>query len=431
MSLYVTHFAQINKSPIPASPCYAGGQYATGQTMARRGATFSVAPWFLAHAWGATYTNNGAVGTPVIRAPNLVIAIPECVMSVLDLESLLQPVSAEEPCGPDLQYDADFIALESASQGKPEQQYGDTIIPAEDPDWREMYRLTQDLMPRTKDLRVAAHMTRASLAVDGLPGFRDGLKLVHGYIKDFWHDVHPLLDVEDANDPTERVNIVSSLADRLSTVLQLTKATLVRSAVLGQFSMFDVLVARGEYPAPGEEETPDIAAIEGAFLDCDVDELRTTAEAAGEAFEEVIGLEATITDFVGAANAVSLEELTRALKMIRDYLLGQLKARGEGDGGDEPGEGEAQAAEVQGASQGGAPVVAGQIASREDVIRTLDRICEYYDRYEPSSPLPLLLKRAKRLVTKGFIDILEDLTPDGVSQARHLGGMNQGHADDE
>mgnify|MGYP002624730922 CR=1 FL=1 len=350
-------------------------------------------------------------------------------MAVLDLETLLQPVSEEEPCGPDLQYDADFIALESASQGKEEQQYGDTIIPAEDPDWREMHRLARDLMPRTKDLRVACNMARASLEVDGLPGFCDSLKLVHRYIQDFWDHVHPQLDIEDANDPAERVNIVCSLADRLTTVMQLNKATLVRSPMLGQFSMFDVQVARGELPAPGEETPPDVAAIEGAFMDCDVDELRATTDAASAAYDEAIGLEATLTDYVGAANAVSLEALSNALRAIRDYLRGQLKARGEGeedvattedDGGTSPG-----------VPQAGGPVVQGQISSREDVIRTLDRICEYYDRYEPSSPLPLLLKRAKRLVTKSFIDILEDITPDGVSQARHLGGMDRGRDDDD
>jgi type VI secretion system protein ImpA len=56
----------------------------------------------------------------------------------------------------------------------------------------------------------------------------------------------------------------------------------------------------------------------------------------------------------------------------------------------------------------------------------LDKICDYYERYEPSSPLPMLLKRAKRLATKSFLDILEDLTPDGVSQARIIGGVEQG-----
>jgi type VI secretion system protein ImpA len=52
----------------------------------------------------------------------------------------------------------------------------------------------------------------------------------------------------------------------------------------------------------------------------------------------------------------------------------------------------------------------------------LDKICAYYSRYEPSSPVPLLLQRAKRLVSKDFMEILQDLTPDSVSQAQKICG---------
>ena len=59
----------------------------------------------------------------------------------------------------------------------------------------------------------------------------------------------------------------------------------------------------------------------------------------------------------------------------------------------------------------------GEIQGRADVLRMLDRICAYYAANEPSSPVPLLLGRARGLVNKTFIDILRDLAPNGVSQA--------------
>ena len=56
-----------------------------------------------------------------------------------------QPIAGEDPCGPNLEYDAQFAALERAAVGKPEQQIGTTIVKAEDPDWplveREARRL--------------------------------------------------------------------------------------------------------------------------------------------------------------------------------------------------------------------------------------------------------------------------------------------------
>jgi type VI secretion system protein ImpA len=66
--------------------------------------------------------------------------------------------------------------------------------------------------------------------------------------------------------------------------------------------------------------------------------------------------------------------------------------------------------------------MSGAINSRADVIRVLDKICDYYSVHEPSSPIPLLLRRAQRLVEKTFLEILEDMVPDGVNQAKIVSG---------
>ena len=67
----------------------------------------------------------------------------------------------------------------------------------------------------------------------------------------------------------------------------------------------------------------------------------------------------------------------------------------------------------------------GEIRTREDVLAALDRILKYYNRYEPSSPLPLLLRRAKRLATKSFMEIMKDLTPDSIPQLQQLAGSGE------
>ncbi len=58
----------------------------------------------------------------------------------------------------------------------------------------------------------------------------------------------------------------------------------------------------------------------------------------------------------------------------------------------------------------------GAIANRQDVLKTLDAICKYYAEYEPSSPVPVLLQRAKFLVTADFAAIVQNLLPDALSQ---------------
>ena len=66
--------------------------------------------------------------------------------------------------------------------------------------------------------------------------------------------------------------------------------------------------------------------------------------------------------------------------------------------------------------------VSGEVESRDDVLRSLDRILAYYARHEPSSPLPVLLTRARGLVQADFAAIVRNLIPDGLSQFEHLRG---------
>src|SRR5690606_28736020 len=72
-----------------------------------------------------------------------------------------------------------------------------------------------------------------------------------------------------------------------------------------------------------------------------------------------------------------------------------------------------------------APRRSGEILSREDVVRVLDQVIRYYERNEPSSPIPLLLERCKRLVPMSFPEILKELTPDGLKQLDLVAGKRE------
>jgi type VI secretion system protein ImpA len=338
-------------------------------------------------------------------------------MGAIDIEKLAQAVSEESPCGENLEYDPVFAAMERAAQGKPEQQYGDTVVPAEEPDWKEVRDQSLELLGRTKDLRAASYLVRALIRTDGLPGFRDGVTLIHRYLDSYWEGIHPQLDPEDDNDPTIRINSIVALSDPHSTLTGLRESPLVSSRTLGRFGLRDILVAKGEMPAPTEEgyEIPEMSAIEAAFLDCELEELQATAEAVDQSLEQIAGIEALLMEKVGPTNAPDINALPEVLRGCQIVLREQLARRGVG---------EAAAAGEEGAA-GEAAAISGEIRSREDVIRVLDRACDYFNRYEPSSPVPLLLQRAKKLVSKSFLDIIRDLAPDGSKQVENIAGVDK------
>ena len=59
----------------------------------------------------------------------------------------------------------------------------------------------------------------------------------------------------------------------------------------------------------------------------------------------------------------------------------------------------------------------------------LEKVSDYFTRYEPSSPVPFLLKRARSLVTKNFMEVLRDLAPGGTEQANLIFGLRDGESD--
>jgi type VI secretion system protein ImpA len=55
----------------------------------------------------------------------------------------------------------------------------------------------------------------------------------------------------------------------------------------------------------------------------------------------------------------------------------------------------------------------------------MEAVAEFFRQNEPSSPIPLLLDRAARLVSKNFLEVLADMAPDAVAQARAAGGLRK------
>jgi type VI secretion system protein ImpA len=109
------------------------------------------------------------------------------------------------------------------------------------------------------------------------------------------------------------------------------------------------------------------------------------------------------------------------LKEFEHLLSGWLESRGVDDI-DAPQVDPESQDEMASRPQATKKSISGAINNSQDVLNALKLICDYYKKNEPSSPVPLLLERAQRLVGKSFMDALMDIAPDGVSQASIIMG---------
>lgn len=330
---------------------------------------------------------------------------------------LLAAISATSPCGEDLEYDADFLHLERSAQGQPERSMGDSILPAEPPEWRGIQQQSLDLLSRSKDLRITHFLLQSTLALEGLPGLATSLELIDGLLRDYWEQLHPRLDADDDNDPTVRINALAGLASD-TTIGLLRDAILTRSRTFGPVSVRAALNAAGLQHFSGESLGSDHLA--GALQDSDPEHLDAIRHALSSARSAVESIEKQVSEQVGSASGVDLSALKQPLRLALQ-VLGQHAPQAA----DSPTEAEVEPAPGQEPSAPTAPAqprVSGEINSRDDVLRSLDRLLAYYSRHEPSSPLPVLLNRAKNLVNADFAAIVRNLIPDGMSQFENLRG---------
>lgn len=365
--------------------------------------------------------------------------------TLLPLASRLAQTDADHPSGPSLEYDVLFIAMERAASGREEQQYGQTVIEAEPPQWTAVQKLATDLLQRTHDLRIGVYLAESVIETEGLSGFTECLERLASWLQQEWETVHPQLDADDSFDPTLRVNTLTRLTDSQRVLQRLRTVLLTDVRGLGTVTIGD-LIAVAEMNSTDDSIKTTEATLSGG----PTEPLITAATSLRNAMAAVTRLDQAICERVGVAKSVEFAPLIRILKTPLSVLADRLERRGIRLDNVPKVEAPSAHSRLPEASLGEVslsheptteddssavdkptefkPLMTAvtprdwQIASRDDVTTALDRLCGYFAQYEPSSPIPLLLARAKRLVPMTFLEILQELGPDVLTQAQRLQG---------
>jgi type VI secretion system protein ImpA len=271
---------------------------------------------------------------------------------------------------------------------------------------------------------VILYLIRTLIQVEGWRGFRDGLSFLKECLTRYWDSIYPQLDPDDGMDPTSRINILEELASFDLIIRPLSLAVLVESKAVGRFCLRDIQYATDRLEVPKDQTKPDNAAINAAFLDVDDTALTDAYQALLESIKIIEQIDTFVNEKVGASQGAVLTPLKALLKEVRDdfnhYAGSRLAGGNDSEAIENESDAEAGNNDVKPVKARAA--VSGAIESRQDVVRTLDALCKYYADYEPSSPVPILLRRAKHLATADFMEIVQNLMPDALSQISSIKG---------
>lgn len=333
-------------------------------------------------------------------------------MATIDLSTITDAVSEEQPCGPDLdmEFDMDFMSFSAEIDGVIPTRYFDW-----DPsslDFKKYYDQIAGFLERTRDIRLLVPLAKLRILQSDLAGFADTVVAIHRLLRERWSDCHP--------QPGEFLDLgmgqLSTLDDMPNVVLPLQHAKLAQSRRSGPLTLRRWQVAHGEVKPREGEDALDPAALATGLAEADAAELAAMREILVRARDAVAGIRTICIEEAGFDKAPVIERLPQALEAAIEMLGGSAEAGAEG------GDGEAAADAEGAAAEGGAETVvvrlpAGAMANRGEAVAAMRAAERYFALQEPSSPVPMLLREAQAASGKNFFELVNELMPENAAGA--------------
>jgi type VI secretion system protein ImpA len=319
----------------------------------------------------------------------------------IDIDSLLAPISAATPAGSNLRADSSptsiYYKLKDARSGaRAAERRADSegALPGMLPEWQVILTLAPKALTETsKDLEVVAWFIEGLVRAYGFAGLRDGLKLAQGLVEQYWDSFYSL---EDEDGMATRLAPLAGLnghGNEGTLIQPLRKVAVTVSRGDGALAIYHYDQARALAAA---NESGGVFYIELlADLDGAIEVLGLLGQGLGER---------------AGRDAPSTSDIARVLTTIRDTvatfsadLVASARAAAE----------QGAPGAAQGANGAGAAGAAGgSLRGREDALRTLLQVAEYFRRNEPQSPISTSLDEIVRRAKMPFAELLAELLPD-------------------
>src|SRR5262245_59953962 len=117
----------------------------------------------------------------------------------IDFDILLAPISGDNTAGQYLRYEGTYDTLQEQMREDDNLEQGDWQRETKAAEWRAVIATaTEALATKSKDLQLAAWLTRALVKRHGFAGLRDGFQLLRELQERFWDQLYPELEDGDA-----------------------------------------------------------------------------------------------------------------------------------------------------------------------------------------------------------------------------------------
>ncbi|MBN9233920.1 MULTISPECIES: type VI secretion system protein TssA [Phyllobacteriaceae] len=378
---------------------------------------------------------------------------------MIDLALWQNPLDGANPSGEDLRNDPAFHELERLTEAQLKvihdggNKTSQSTIPV---DWPAVLEKAEELRLRGRDLRLLVIVTRALANEDGLAGLTQGLTLIAQTFEQYWDTMHPSLRTGAPREAAlRRINALLDLQNGQEGLLANLRQTVFFSPrPIGPISGRDLEQAALDERVMLQEAASGLGTAEKAALTSAHSQLlnRVRAGCTAQVDQAADAMTTLLTDArtsISAletldtalnaridGNGAAVPELKKFLQRLLTTLERNSSAGAAANDAAKPAPQAAEPAATPVRNGHGGETMASmashseasdglpdRINSRDEVVKCLDLVVAFYDRTEPSSPIPHLARRVRRMVHMDFVELMEDLAPSGLKEFRLLAGV--------
>lgn len=335
-----------------------------------------------------------------------------------DADTLLSPISADEPTGPSLRYEGTYDLIAGLRrEDDPTLAQGVWKTELKRADWPRVAQTCVDAIEtKSKDIQIAAWLLEAWLHVHGFAGIREGLHVIAELCDTYWDGVHP--DIENG-DVEYRLAPIYWIDDKLSIAARLIAVTAPDAEDLTAYSLADWQMA-GRRLAKPREEPPATVVTEARFQKSAAATPTPWLWGTGHDAKGALGALDELVDVLKSRcgpGAPALSKMRDAIAAALHVMSTTLESRGALI---------RPVAEADDRSLDTAVAIAADtldsrdawpgIRTRAEAYQRLAEAADFLSRTEPHSPVPHLIRRA---ISWGGLS-LEELLPELVRDSAQL-----------
>ncbi len=341
-------------------------------------------------------------------------------------DKLLEPLSDEEPCGPDLdeEGDDDFINYTFGAEDRLPTRFfeADSGAPFDKStiDLKSEIKQITNLLNTSRDLRLLSLDARFNCLSGNIIGFSEAIQASAQLIDKFWENIHPIGTDDNF---FMRQNILETLSSRITVLLPLQFATLVNDKRSGSITFRQHAISLGEVEPREGETTLDSGAIATALSSDDNSEsIATMHESIAEAVKSLESIRNSFIENSGFEYAPIFDDLTEELTRYNKLLeTGQpslasdtdadadIDEEADDDASNSAGSSAPKKAAIPTSLSDGTKIL---VSDQSAAVRALAGAETYFATYEPSAPALILVHQARVLVGKPLVEALQALLPE-------------------